>query len=122
MRPVKVMNESLSHIEGSWAKEDYIVKVQGLGMLRFPYLTRPYGKRGGVFQAASVRPCSFLDIGKKKHFSADTFFYGVCNVQQRRTAGAEITLENSYKAGRWKSEPEIVISSTGTAKTQWSLR
>ena len=33
------MNESLSPIEGSWVKEDYIVKVQGLGMLRFPYLT-----------------------------------------------------------------------------------
>jgi len=33
------MNQSLSHIEGSWAKEDYIVKVQGLGMLKFPYLT-----------------------------------------------------------------------------------
>ena len=36
---VEVMKESLSHIKGSWAKEDYIVKVQGLGMLRFPYLT-----------------------------------------------------------------------------------
>ena len=33
------MNESPSAIEGSWAKEDYIVKVQGLGMLKFPYLT-----------------------------------------------------------------------------------
>ena len=42
---VKVMNESLSHIEGSWAKEDYIVKVQGLGMLRFPYLTAIRGQK-----------------------------------------------------------------------------
>ena len=33
------MNESLSDIKGSWAKEGYIVKVQGLGMLRFHYLT-----------------------------------------------------------------------------------